>query len=268
MSGSLGDAEREALGELESELNDHLALTMRVFNLVQRALGLFGSSPLRQVPAWRLVATSLLLRLLNDLRCASLLAARGYASQACSLTASVYEATVTVLSIGRDNARAEKWIEHDDPVRWFDKIPSLTRKAIRNLASIKPGPIADPAQEANRMYLTYRQLCLPKHLNPVFERQRGYVVDTRGGTWAVLPGPDTSDAGVRAAWFALERGADCAFKALAGFVTNAAYELPDSEDLRRVKADMISIGEELLRLNKRAVDRWGSENPFPNRWKV
>ena len=49
--------------------------------------------------------------------------------------------------------------------------------------------IPDPEEHAARNYLVYRRLCLPKHLNPVFQRRRGLKLHGRQAT--VKTGPDT-----------------------------------------------------------------------------
>ena len=53
------------------------------------------------------------------LRCAALLAHRGYVVQACRLVASMYEVAFTLAFIGSDDGLAQEWVDHDHPTRSF-----------------------------------------------------------------------------------------------------------------------------------------------------
>ena len=90
----------------------------------------------------RKVATVLLLRMRDDLRCAGLPALRGYQLQACSLVASIYEAAFAIAAIDSDNDLAQEWIDHDDPNHPFRQALTLTEMALRKLG------IPDPEKHA------------------------------------------------------------------------------------------------------------------------
>ena len=105
---SLAEVERRAAQILEPELREHGMLNERVFNAIGEAANLAVEPSLSQVSQARKVATLLLLRMRDDLRCAGLLALRGYQLQACSLVASIYEATFTIAAIDSDDDLAQE----------------------------------------------------------------------------------------------------------------------------------------------------------------
>jgi hypothetical protein len=252
---SLEALEREAIKALDAELREHGLLNERMFNLMAEAASLAPDLPLSQVSQSRKVCTVLLLRMRDDLRCAGLLALRGYQLQACSLVASIYEAAFTIAAIDSDDRLAGEWIEHDDPNHSFKSVLALTEMGLLKLG------IPNAKEHAARRYLVYRQLCLPKHLNPVYQRQRGLKLLDR--TVTVKTGPDTSEQGIREAWFALEHAAGLAFVATASFVEN--HVPPErrggvTDKLKSIEADVSALGSKARR-------RWGTQNPFPDKWK-
>jgi hypothetical protein len=88
---SLETAERQAIGVLAAELSGHLSLTEKAFNLIGKLVSSLPQLTIAEISQSRKVATALLVRLSNDLRSAALVACRGYALQALSLVASMYE---------------------------------------------------------------------------------------------------------------------------------------------------------------------------------
>src|ERR1700739_3527073 len=100
---SLGEAERLAVDRLNPDLHEHGLISESLYNLIGRILERALNASLREFSQSRKVCTVLLTRLLNDHRCAALVALRGYAEQACTLAASVYEAAVTIAAVGSDD---------------------------------------------------------------------------------------------------------------------------------------------------------------------
>jgi hypothetical protein len=253
---SLAELERDAAQTLEPELREHGLLNERVFNTIGEAANLAAEIPLSQVSQSRKVATVLLLRMRDDLRCAGLLALKGYQLQACSLVGSIYEAAFAIAAINSDDDLAQEWIDHDDPNHPFRQVLPLTEMALRRLG------VPNPEEHAARRYLVYRQLCLAKHLNPVFQRQRGLKLLGRRRV-TVKSGPDTSEEGVREAWFALEHAAGLAFVATASFVQNhvpAESRAGLTQKLKAIEADVSSLGA-------KAQKRWGTKPPF-KKWEI
>jgi hypothetical protein len=155
------------------------------------------------------VVTTLLLRLGNDLRCASMLAIRGYPAQAAALVATMYEVAFTVAFIGADESHAEAWSKHSDPTKSFKGAFTLTREGMAAIGRRESGAVAS-------QYRVYQQLCMAKHSNPLFEKVDAFVLTTSGIKFT--NGPRSSAPAVRAARFALEHAADLATIALTAFV--------------------------------------------------
>lgn len=255
---SLSGAENQAIAVLSSELKDHLDLTKVAFSLIGRVQTAVPSTPLAQVTQARKVCVTLLVRISNDLRCAALVAVLGYSLQTLSLVASMFEVTFTLAAIGSDNKLAQKWINHDDPTRLFMPVKDLIALALTTLK------ISDPASFTKKHYLTYRQLCMAKHANPVFQMQHGH--QRQGDTIVSQNGPDLSDQAIRAACFALLQAAGLASVAAGSFLNNHV-RVPRTETVS-LRAAVDSLGRRFVELNRRAVARWGKEDPFPGKWRL
>jgi hypothetical protein len=249
---SIAAAEEKAMDILELELLEPLTVASRVCDLIGRVLEKAVSSNVRLHQSKK-VSMALLSRIANDLRCCILLAVRGYGAQACSIAASIYEESFTSLAVGANETLAQEWIDHSDPTRTLKSINELTDIGLIALAVKIP-------EVHGREYLKFRNLCLAKHSNPLYMKQRAYVRSSEG---AVLKsGPDTSEVGIKDAWFALEHAAGFSFLATAGFLKHhIAAE-------RELLAELGQIEDALISVNSRAVSRWGSEDPFRGKWKL
>lgn len=161
------------------------------------------------VPQSLKVATTLLIRIVNDIRSIVLLATRGYAVQAVSLTSSVYETAFTVAYIGRDNYLAQQWTDHDDPNVPFRPAKELTREALKRLE------IENWETHLRLRYRVYRQMCMGKHAHPLLQQQLGYKLYDRGVL--LTNGPDLSEAAIQVLWFALEHAVFLATVAVTSF---------------------------------------------------
>jgi hypothetical protein len=254
-SESLGETEKNAIESLDPELREHAVLSSDAFNLVGLALNSMPERPVGEISPSEKVATVLLIRLSNDLRCASLLALRGYAIQAVTLAASIYEAAFTIAYIGSDDERAREWTKHDNPTQSFKNIRSMTQEGLAKLGH--PRPDAQTKIE----YTVYRQLCMGKHSNPLLQQRYGY--QWQENSVLAMNGPDTSEPAVRAAWFALEHSVGFTFIALSSFFLS---HLPkDVADKLRPRFE--DIGERRKKLETKAKERWGTEDPFPGKWR-
>ena len=120
----------------------------------------------------------------------------------------------------------------------------------------------DPNTQASIEYRVYRQLCMAKHANPLFQMQHG--LQLHGDKVLAMNGPDTSEAATKAAWFALEHAAGFGYVALASLVNNHI----DSEDREDCLKKVIAIGAARKELEAAAKGRWGTEDPFPGKWRV
>jgi len=249
---SIASAEEKAMDTLEGELLEPLTVASRVCDLIGRVLEKAVRSNARPRQSGK-VSMALLSRIANDLRCCILLAVRGYGAQSCSIAASIYEESFASLATGADEALAQQWIDHPDPTRSISWVNELTDLGLIALGVKTP--------EVNgREYLKFRNLCLAKHSNPLYVKQRAFGRSPEG---AVLKsGPDTSEVGIRDGWFALEHAAGFSFLATAGFLKHHV------EADRELLAEFEEIEDALISLNGKAVSRWGSKDPFPGKWKL
>ena len=83
-----------------------MELTADIFNFIADALSRLPEVRWGECSGSRKVVTTLLIRLGNDLRCASMLAIRGYPAQAAAVVATMYEVAYTVAFIGADESHA------------------------------------------------------------------------------------------------------------------------------------------------------------------
>jgi hypothetical protein len=243
-SASLDELEREAARKLVPELHEYLAASEWVYNLIGIALDRAPCGPIKEVRPSCSSTRLLLIRLRNDLRCAALLAARGYGEQSCSLVASLYESAFTIISIGGDDKLGQKWFKHADPASFFLAPKRAVREGIRKLG------IPDGEKHALRSYKNvYQKLCMVKHMNPISQKRRGYEIV--GKRIELFSGPDTSDEGLQAACFALENAGGLANVALASF---GEHHL--SGDQRDLLRSVHAVDAAAAALNKKSAARW------------
>ena len=96
-------------------------------------------------------------------------------------------------------------------------------------------------------------------MNPLLQASRGFRVEK--DQVLVVTGPDTTDASVRLAWYALEHSAGFALTAAAFFGERHARGHKD------LAARSGELHEALGKLIEAAVARGWDKNPFPDRWK-
>lgn len=247
---SLADAEQESFSILNVELHNHLNATELAYNLICYAINSFPEVELSLISSSFKVAVSLLTKISNDIRCASLLALKGYSIQSASIISSMYESSFMVAYIENDEDRAIKWIEHENPKKLFITIYDLTQEVIKNFN------VTDIKEKANQEYSDYRQLCMVKHGNPLIQMQHGYHI--QGNNVLAINGPDHSETSIRVSWFALEKSINYVLISLGSFINNHLTTL-DSKDLVNRYQRLIEVHQ---RLNQLAVERWGTEDPY------
>jgi hypothetical protein len=81
-----------------------------------------------------------------------------------------------------------------------------------------------------------------------------------------MNGPDTSEAAVRAATFALEHAAGLVFIAMAISLESHFRPHIGDEAYSRLAGLIADIGERREKLEVAAIERWGNDDPFPGRW--
>ena len=251
---SIVEAEKAAIEILDPELRRHGKLNMHAFNLIGDVLNCLPENNIQDIPLSQKIATSLLIQLSNDLRAASLLALSGYAVQAVTLVSSMFESAYCIAAIGSDRDLAEKWVNHDNPTKSFMGVKAMVKKGIENLEH--PNVLKQTEVE----YRVYRQLCMAKHANPLFQMEHGFIVDD--GEVVAMNGPNTSENTIRAAWFAMEHATALTFIALICFVK---FHL-QFEDNNELVGQILALGDARKQLESEAKNRWGTEDPFPGKW--
>jgi len=243
---------------MASELKNHVEVTTDAFDLMGTLLTHLEIPKDRATPSAVFAMAFLGTRLANDLRCVERLATEAYPSQALTLTSSMYETAWTIAYVGSDDSLATAWRDHDDPIRSFCDAWSLTRGGLIKLGTL---PL-DIDRRCAEEYRIYSQLKMGGHANPVLERRLGVV---RTDTDVLRQnGPDTSEAGIRAACFAMLAAIHVSFMALTGLVrSNLSGKV--SDDLVQQVIDIGTRGENL---GAKFAKRWPPDDPFPGKWRV
>jgi len=220
-------AEAKAIQQMTVELRGHLDAIEAAHNLIGKVLSR-PECPLDQTPHSLIVATNLLIRLTNDLRCIAILTERGYPLQALAIGSGTYGTAFTIAYVDADEDLACAWGMHDDPTRPFRDAWTLTREGQAKLGNPNP----DAAAELD--YRAYRQLCWAKHINPVLQMQHGFQIVEQ--SVVAQNGPDLSEPGTRAAWWVLDRAVRLAYLALASFVNSHIPEEQRGSIVREVES--------------------------------
>jgi hypothetical protein len=250
----LRDAEQRAVDALGAELGEYMELTADIFNFIADALSRLPDVRWGECSGSRKVVTTLLIRLGNDLRCASMLAIRGYPAQAAAVVATMYEVAYTVAFIGADESHAAAWSKHNDPTKLFKGDAfTLTRDGMAAVGVHDSDAVAS-------QYRVYRQLCMAKHSNPLFEKLDPFVLTTSGITFT--NGPQWSPPAVRAARFALEHAAELAIVALLTLVQEHVSGTTQQALAGRIAA----FDARWKRLHAESVRLYPEGDPSPGKW--
>jgi len=252
---SLQESEAQAATMLAQELSPHIHLTTRAYDLAASTLESIPRQRLVTVPKSRRVASSLLACLMNDVRCVEIIVSRGYAIQGVSLGAPIYETAFTIAYIGGNDDLAQMWIDHDNPTRPFRDARTLTKVGLANLG------IPNPEGQAKTEYRVYQQMCMAKHATPRLQMEHSIKVSNK--TVEIFSGPETSEAAIRASWFALNHSA--ALIAVVAAYSIIKNHVPDEKRPPLVNEFHV-IGTLRKRLEQRAKERWGTKDPFEGKW--
>jgi hypothetical protein len=169
--------EASVLAQLIPGLAQHLAIVEECEGLAYEYMAVL-KKPRQPVEVVR-VHTSLLARVIEDLRVCVLTATRGYTMQAWSVAASCFEAAYSLGHIGTDVERAKRWLEHMN----LDTVPWSVYDSVMGTAKFLK--FTDPVRRDKLVkveYTFYQRLCMGKHVNPVTERER---------RWKLAPGTAT-----------------------------------------------------------------------------
>lgn len=204
----------------------------------------------------RNLTAKLLTRIMRDNRCAAVLSLTGYAVQATTLVASVFEVAFTVGYIRDEVDRADEWMNYEDPTRPFRGVKHMIQDVIGRYGR------ENKQAAIKSKYLTYRQLCQVKHAHPDVERSFGIEEDEDRSTLTV--GPIANDASIRMSWFALTHAA--------GLTTVGAYPVIEHYVAAERQASLGSllreINEAIDEQNRHAYENEWNRDPHPGQWKL
>lgn len=242
---------------MAAELKEHIKVTTDAFDLMGMLLTHLEIPKDREAPPAVFAMAFLGTRLANDLHCAEGVVATAYPAQALAIVSSMYESAWTMAYIGSDDLVATAWRDWDDPTRTFRDAWSLTRGGLIKLGV----PLVEAHRRCADEYRLYSQVKMGGHTNPLLERKLGVV---RTGTDVLRQnGPDTSDDGIRAAWFAMVVAIHVSFMAMSGLVeSNLSGKAPG--DLLQQLIDIKTKGENL---GAQFAKRWPPDDPFTGKWR-
>lgn len=248
---ALTSGEEAAARALRPLAEQHIALCTDTVSLIEDSI----EAVLARWDAVDSVAArvnlALLVRLSQDLRTASILAGIGYSTQALVIVASTFEVAYTIAYIGRDEGRARSWRDHDDPTKPFRSVRSLINMVLEEQGA--------PDGAAGNHYRFYRQLCMGKHGNPLFTTHHSF--QEHDGRTLIYVGPNSGEGAVRTLRFALENAAGVGGLAVRVFMSCFGVENVTglADRLQRLDAKWKGLHDE-------AVEKWGTDDPFPGRW--
>lgn len=205
------DAMRAAL-ETPPFANLHFTLPMRTYQLMHEVMRLQQPGTVQEVGVAGSVTRRIFVRLMQDLRAVQQLAAIGSASAAGTVASSLAEVAYEVAWVGRDDERAQRWLDHTVPknaveawgTRWNEVSalrhadPALARAAVEYEAQV------------------YRQLCMLKHGNSMLQKGLGSVV--ADGAEYISPLPMLTHNTLGAAGFAVFHAVRLCLEASADYV--------------------------------------------------
>ena len=232
---SMEEVQAQAVANLANKLAGTTWLVERAQNTITQILNMDSG---KAVTPANQIAINLLVRIWNELRAVLILCQHGYALQAFSPAAVIYEAGLTVAAIGNSEEAAEKWFMHDVEERSYDNVKRLTEAGLKNLLG------NDGAQKADTYYAVYRDLCMAKHINPKVQRHEGHNIDPDTKALNFAYGPDPSNEAVKKAWWVMSKAVKFMYPALDTFVK---YYVPPEcrQEANSLIKDLVKEHEEL-----------------------
>jgi hypothetical protein len=251
----LDQSERTAAETIGAALPDHFALAFLAFNLAGETAIQVPDDERRQTDLAMKVTGHLLLRVSDDLRAASMAARHGYPLQSAGLVAGLWELALTTIHVGRDQERAQVWVDHMKPTSTPWRPQDLCQTFVDRVKLVQP------EGAASRLYRVYTQLCMAKHGHPQLQMQ--HVDTSEPGVIGVKNGPDTSDRALRTIAFALVHGVRLTLLAQGQFVYDHLPKNATTIDLLETRKRLDSRAQDLT---TEAAARWTGTDPFPGKW--
>jgi hypothetical protein len=258
---SLEDAEKEAISVFRKSLARYFDLTARSFQAIGEVLSCEQESS--DLSTSCRVSWHLLCRISNELRCSTLLAERGYALQAGSLVANLYELARTVVIMGKDDVKANDWLSHvERSEAWPPPSKFGVQEAFRK-GLLQMG-VAD--QDITRILdgakHLYQSTCMSKHANPVL--QQFHSLDAGAGQWVDTNGPMTTEFSEQLIRHALVSASVLGILALSRFVE---CHVPDQRKPRclsliaELKLEAMTLAAEGAKQAEKLQHDYGQSHP-------
>jgi hypothetical protein len=238
------EAERDTRALLAPEIADYSDLTKRVLQLAWDVLS--DIQGVIQPPLAASAVALLCVRLVNDLRSVMMLAQDGYVVQALTLDASMCELAHVAGFIGDNEERADHWMEYDSPKPFVAAYDAI-------LATVRA--IGLPDSKAREEYENnYKQLCMPKHGNPLIFRSLGIEIVEK--KLKMYHGPYFSPKIVRAARVAFSYGVRYLWIGLSVF---GKFHTPEAQQEQRHK-ELSEFASAMWALREQDRQRYGTTN--------
>jgi hypothetical protein len=243
---SIQDEENEVSEKLFPELKAHLNYVNDVYNLAFRVQESIDGKAISDIAPIARSCFMILMRITDFLQCTQLLSIKGYPEQAGTLAASIFELAHTAQFFSHSPNKAKEWLEAESI--WQEAPRNIPGKTIRKLVKANCENVGD-VQATEREYQVYQQLCWMKHSLPKMQDMRV----TSQGVGLVF-GPHLDERAMSHAWFSMEH---------AGRLTEMVIALLMPEFGTDATFAMLQQATEVRdALRRRAIDRFGSENPF------
>lgn len=241
------DEENAASDKLFPDLKEHLDYVNDAYNLAFKVQTALEGKRLAEVSDTAWAQFMILMRTTDFLRCIQVLAIKGYPEQAGTLAASVFELAHTAVFFAHSPETAKEWLQATSIREQAPRdIPGANWKEVVKSNCVRNGA----PDNADAEYQVYQQLCWMKHSLPKMQDLRVEANDR----FSLIFGPYTDERAINHSWFAMEH---------AGRLTEVVISLlMDEFGNDETKEALQALGEKRAALTKRAIDRFGQENPF------
>lgn len=247
---SIEEEEERCRALLLPQYSGHGMLVRQAMNLIANILNAEMPMGTSEMTDAKRVAITLMVRLFNELRAVLLLCENGYALQAYSQAASIYEIGWTMAWMGDDESRAQNWLQTTAEDKLLD-VWARTQHGLKRLM----GKDEIDDKTVNEHYSWYKELCLAKHMNPGIQQHEGYSVDDTGIMFN--PGPsECTEEELRKGWWVCETAVRFTYPAVWTYIRTLLKEEFKAEAIR----DIRHLESESKKCAEWSQERFGEED--------
>jgi hypothetical protein len=213
--------------EQESEVHiepirQHISVADRAFEII--ALTLHDAVSDGESTSKR-VTRNLLTQIAQDTKAVRLLASCGFPYQAATVSVSSFEHSMMIGSIGGDDTRAQKWLNHLKLKRNINNVKELVQLTLENLDRLHDGL----SSRLGDLYAgIYEPLCTFKHGNPVVQQRMNPVGQLPMSIFAKAD----RRADIAAMW-ALEASVRSIWISLVSFIDHHGIKRKETDEMMR-----------------------------------